>query len=75
MKHEDIVARALNDPRSQAEIFESMKQRIQKREGGALSDKEAIEATQRLIGVFQVFADMYDTKQKQSELVNDEKSE
>lgn len=53
----EIRAFVKNDTRTKAEIFQSMKVRIQKRSLKKLSDEEAIAATRRLIAVFDLFVD------------------
>lgn len=54
---QEIIAFIRNDTRTQSEIFNSIKQRIQRRSPTPMSDKEAIAATRRLLGFFDVFVD------------------
>lgn len=64
MSAEDIIAFVQQDKRSQEEIFESLKQKIQAKYGHKLTEEEAIEATQRFLGFFRVISDIYDKKQQ-----------
>jgi len=57
MNNTDIISFVLKDNRTQREIFDSIKQRIQTRNTCQLTDAQAIEAAQRLIGFFNVFVD------------------
>ncbi|MCP5362043.1 MAG: hypothetical protein H6908_05355 [Hyphomicrobiales bacterium] len=69
-KINEIIDFVQNDTRSKDEIFESLKQQIQDDHNGQLSEEEAVDATRRLIGLFELFSDMYDDK-KRRELQED----
>jgi len=58
MSTQDIIDFVESDTRSMVEIFESIKQGIQEDYGYRLSEEEAIAATRRFIGYFQVLNDM-----------------
>lgn len=53
----DIITFVEHDSRSMEEIFASIKNRIQLRNANSLTDKEAIQATRRLIGFFKLSVD------------------
>jgi hypothetical protein len=59
-----------NDTRTPGEIFESLRQRIQKMSGGKLSEKDSIEATRNLLGFCETI--MGFGTQHRKRLANDE---
>jgi hypothetical protein len=50
---EELLTFVRNDSRSQAEIFESLKNRIKRDANGQLDEAEAIQATRNLLGFFE----------------------
>ncbi len=64
MNAKEIIDFVRTDTRSKSEIFESLKQRIQDDYNGSLTEEEAIAATRRFIGFFQIISDNYDIKQE-----------
>lgn len=50
---DELIAFVQNDTRSQAEIFESLKNRIKRDANGQLDESQAIEATRNLLRFFE----------------------
>ena len=62
MSAEEIIAFVQSDTRTKEEIFEELTRQVSELYGEEISKQEAIEATRRLIGTFEVFGDMYNEK-------------
>ena len=54
---DSIIQFIENDPRSPAEILQSLQSRIKSRATHSMSDCEAVEAARRLIGFFETLVD------------------
>ena len=56
-RKDSIIQFIENDPRSPAEILQSLQARIKSRATHSMSDCEAVEAARRLIGFFETLVD------------------